>query len=189
MKDTKEQVAFNKLIVVAKRYSKALVKLAKDDNELNEIYSNLILVSETIESCNELQIFLSHPSISKEEKKEVLKEIFSQQISQNVLNFLYILMDRNRVFALNAIIHSLKALIDEKYNLVTIKAISAVEISEELKQKLKGKLESIYQKEIQLETSTDENLIAGMVLKIGDKIIDGSVKSKLDNMKKELIKK
>lgn len=189
MNDAKEQVAFNKLIIIAKRYSGALMKLAQDDNELKGIYENLLLVDETINSCDDLKTFLSHPSFSKDAKKEMLEEIFKDKISQNILNFLSILLDRNRIFALGAILHSLKSMMDKKHNLLVIRAVSAIEISEDLKQKLKQKLETICEKQVNLETHTDESLIAGMVLKIGDKTIDGSIKSKLENLKRALIQK
>lgn len=185
----KEDIAFNKLIIVAKRYSSALMKLASSDAELNGIYENLVLVYETIDSSVEMKEFISHPSIAKSDKKEVLAEIFGNKISKDVLNFLYILLDRNRIFALGAVINSLRDLMNKKYNILVIRAISAVELSDEMKAKLKSKLETIYQKQINLDTKVDENLIAGMVLKIGDKIIDGSVKTRLDSMKRALIQR
>ncbi len=185
----KEDIAFNKLIIVAKRYSSALIKLASNDEELNSLYENLVLVYETIESSNVMKEFISHPSIAKSDKKEVLAEIFGTKISKNILNFLYILLDRNRIFALGAIIKSLKDSMNKKYNILVIRAISAVELSDEMKAKLKEKLESIYKKQINLDTKIDENLIAGMILKIGDKTIDGSVKTRLDSMKRALIQR
>lgn len=185
----KEDIAFNKLIVVAKRYSSSLMKLAKNDQELNGIYENLVLVYETIDNSPEMKTFISHPSISKAEKKEVLDEIFAKKISKDVLNFLYILLDRNRIFALGAIINSLKDAMDKKYNILVIRAISAIELSDEMKSKLKQKLETIYQKKVNLDAKVDESLIAGMVLKIGDKTIDGSVKTRLDSMKRALIQR
>ena len=185
----KEDIAFNKLIVVGKRYSSALMNLASNDEELNSIYENLVLVYETIEESYDLKTFISHPSLSKPAKKEVLEEIFRDKISKNILNFLYILLDRNRIFALGAIINSLKDSMNKKYNILIIRAISAIELSDEMKAKLKEKLETIYQKQINLDTKVDANLIAGMVLKIGDKTIDGSVKTRLNSMKRALIQR
>jgi len=185
----KEDIAFNKLIIVAKRYSSALMKLASNDAELNGIYENLVLVYESMDASCEMKTFISHPSIAKPDKKEVLAEIFGDKVSKDVLNFLYILLDRNRFFALGAIINSLKDSMNKKYNILVIRAISAVELSKEMKEKLSQKLEAIYQKEINLDTQVDENLIAGMILKIGDKTIDGSVKTRLDSMKRALIQR
>lgn len=185
----KEDIAFNKLIIIAKRYSKALMELATSDDELNGIYGNLAMVLETIHSSEDLQKVIAHPSISNDVKKEIFSEIFGKEISIDVMHFLFILIDRNRIFALGAIINSLKDLMNKKYNILVIKAISAVELSDEMKNKLGQKLENIYGKTINLETQTDESLIAGMVLKIGDKIIDGSVKSRLESMKRTLIQR
>jgi len=185
----KEEIVFNKLIVIVKRYSDALMKLAQSDDELKKIYYELVLVNETIEKSDEMKQFIAHPSISKVDKKEIFKEIFDKEISQDVLNFLFILIDRNRIFALGAIINTLKDSMNKKYNILVIKAISAIELSDKMKSKLKEKLEMIYQKKINLDTQVDESLIAGMVLKIGDKTIDGSVKARLESMKRTLIQR
>jgi F-type H+-transporting ATPase subunit delta len=185
----KEDIAFNKLIVIAKRYSQALIKLAQSDDELNSLYDNLAAVNETVKSSDDLKTFLSHPAISKDDKKSVLGEIFGGKVPQEVLNFVFILLDRNRIFALGAIINALKEEMNRKYNILVIRAISAVELSSEMKAKLAQKLETIYQKKVNLDTKVDESLIAGMVLKIGDKIIDGSVKSRLESMKRTLIQR
>jgi F-type H+-transporting ATPase subunit delta len=185
----KEDIAFNKLIVIAKRYSAALIQLASSDDELKGIYENLVSVYETIKSCDDLQTFIAHPAIANADKKEVFGDIFGGKISQDVLHFLYILIDRNRIFALGAIINTLKDEINKKYNVLVIRAISAIELPGEAKEKLAQKLEAIYQKKVNLETKVDESLIAGMVLKIGDKIIDGSVKTRLESMKRTLIQR
>lgn len=185
----KEDIAFNKQIVVAKRYSRALEALAQNDEELNGIYENLTSVEATIESCSDFKTFIEHPSFSKEVKKEVLGEVFGGRISCDVLHFLFILLDRNRLFALGAIINSLKDIMNKKYNILVIRAISAIELTDEVKSKLQKKLEMIYQKQIQLDARVDDGLIAGMVLKIGDKTIDGSVKARLESMKRTLIQR
>lgn len=185
----KEDIAFNKLIVVAKRYSKALEELAKSDDELNIIYENLVSVQKTIESSPDLETFIEHPSFSIELKKEIFNEIFDGKISVDVLHFLFILLDRNRIFALGAIINELKELMNRKYNILVIKAISAIELSDEVKNQLAQKLETVCKKKIQLDTRVDESLIAGMILKIGDKVIDGSIKARLENMKRTLIQR
>lgn len=185
----KEDIAFNKLVVVAKRYSKALEALAQSDKDLNTIYENLVSVQKTIEASSDLETFIAHPSFSVELKKEIFNEIFNGKISVDVLHFLFILIDRNRIFALGAIINELKDLMNKKYNILVIRAISAIELSDEAKNKLAQKLETVCKKKIQLDTGVDESLIAGMILKIGDKVIDGSVKAKLENMKRTLIQR
>ncbi len=185
----KEDIAFNKLIVVAKRYSKALEELAKSDEDLNVIYENLVSVQKTIKECPDLESFIEHPSFSIALKKEIFNEIFGGKISVDVMNFLFVLLDRNRIFALGAIINSLKELMNQKYNIMVIRAISAIELSDEVKTKLTQKLETVCNKKIQLDTKVDESLIAGMILKIGDKTIDGSVKARLESMKRTLIQR
>lgn len=185
----KEDIAFNKLLVVAKRYSKALEELAESDKDLNVIYENLVSVQNTIKGSDDLTTFIEHPSFSVDVKKEIFSEIFDGKISGDVLNFLFILLDRSRIFALGAIINSLKELMNQKYNIMAVKATSAIELDDKAREQLVKKLEAVCKRKIQLDTEVDESLIAGMVLKIGDKVIDGSVKARLESMKRTLIQR
>ena len=185
----KEDIAFNKLIIVAKRYSKALAELAEDDKDLGVIYENLTGVQKTIKECPDLATFMEHPSFSIDLKKEIFKEIFDGKISGDVLNFLYILIDRNRIFALGAIINALKELMNEKYNITAVKAISAIELDDKIKAQLTEKLEAVCKRKIQLDTQVNKDIIAGIILKIGDKVIDGSIKARLESMKRTLIQR
>lgn len=185
----KENIAFNKMIIVAKRYSQALFELAQNDEELGQFFNDLKSINTTIDQSVELKTFLSHPAFNNETKKEIIKEIFEGKINKNILNFLYVLIDRNRIYALGAIINHLEELMDKKYNILTVEVITAIELSYEMKEKLTNKLQNLYQKQIKVKTEIDEDILGGMMLKIGDKIVDGTIKAKLNNMKRTLIQR
>lgn len=185
----KEDIVFNKMIMIAKRYSQALFELAKDDEELKSFLANLNTIQATINQNIDLKTFLSHPVFDIETKKEVIKEIFEAEIDKNILNFLFVLIDRNRVYALDAIVNHFDCLIDTKYNLLTVEVVTAIELTDEIKNKLIDKLQNIYNKQIKIKTKIDEDILAGMMLKIGDKVIDGSIKAKLNKMKSTLIQR
>lgn len=183
----KEDLAFNKLILVSQRYCDALFELANDDEDLNLFKQNLCIVSETFKENKEFLDILEHPTISKADKKDIINTVFEGKISQNILNFLNLLIDRNRMFAFFAIVHLFNNKFNEKRNIMCVEVVSAIEIDDEIKNKLIRKLESIYQKNVCLDVSTDKNIIAGMILKVGDNVIDGSIKTKLEKMKRQLI--
>lgn len=183
----KENLAFNKLILVSKRYCDALFALAKDDNELDTFSCDLNSINETFKENKELLDMLEHPTISRTDKKDILNAVFDGHVSQNVLNFLNLLIDRNRMFAFGAIVHLFNEKFNEKCNIMRVEVTSAIELDDETRNKLIKKLEAMYQKNICLEVETNAEIIAGLILKIGDNIIDGSIKTKLEKMKRQLI--
>ncbi|HIZ27885.1 MAG TPA: ATP synthase F1 subunit delta [Candidatus Adamsella sp.] len=183
----KEDLAFNKLILVSQRYCDALFELAKNDEDLNLFKHDLNVVEETFKENKEFLDVMEHPTISKADKKDIMNAVFEGKVAQNILNFLDLLVDRNRMFAFFAIVHLFNNKFNKKRNIMCVEVVSAIEIDDEIKNKLIRKLESIYQKNVCLDVSTDKDIIAGMILKIGDNVIDGSVRTKLEKMKRQLI--
>ncbi len=183
----KENLAFNKMILVSQRYCNALFELSKSDADLDIYLKDLLTVQETLSQNAELVEVLGHPIIPKSDKKEIIDAVFKGKISENILNFVQLLIDRNRMFAFNAIVHLFKDKFNQNRNIMTVEVVSAIEINEETKAKLIKKLETLYQRSVSLDLQTDKEIIAGMILKIGDNVIDGSIKTKLEKMKRQLI--
>lgn len=176
----------NKLIPLAKRYSDAVIEVAKSKNELDSVYSDLQNVSEILSSMSEFNDFLVHPVIPASEKKELVKSAFEGKITQDTLNLLFILIEKNKIDLIGTIFHCFEESMDEAKNIVKVGVVSAVEIDEDLKIRLKERLENKLNKSVKFEFETDPEIIAGLVLKIQDKTIDGSFSSKLQSFKKIL---
>lgn len=176
----------NKLIPLAKRYSDALIDVAQSKNELDDVYSDLQTVSEALNSVDELSSFLSHPVIPLYEKKDMVKSVFEGKIKEDTLNLLFILLEKNKINLINTILYCFEESMDEAKNILKVNVISAVEVDEDLKQKLKEKLENKLNKAVKFEFELNPEIIAGLVLKIQDKVIDGSMAAKLEGFKKIL---
>lgn len=176
----------NKLITVAKRYSDALAQVAQEKNELDIVYSDLTTVVDALDAVSELKNFLTHPVIPQNEKKELLKSVFEGKITQDVLNLLFILAEKNKINILDTILYCFESSVDEAKNILKVGVVSAVDVDEDLKTKLKEKLEAKLKKTIKLEFELNPEIIAGLVLKIQDKTIDGSMAAKLEGFKKQL---
>ena len=176
----------NKLIPLAKRYSEALTEVAKNKNELDTVWTDLQTVEESITSVKEMANFLSHPVIPVFEKKDMVKSVFEGKINNDVLNLLYILLEKNKINLLSTILYCFEESMDEAKNLLKVGVVSAVEIDEDLKHKLQEKLESKLNKSVKFDFETKPEIIAGVVLKIQDKVIDGSMAAKLEGFKKAL---
>ena len=131
----------NKLIPLAKRYSDALIAVAKEKDKLDEVYNDLNTVVESLDAVKELSVFLAHPAIPYNEKKDVIQSIFQNRISQDVLVFLYLLLEKNKLMLVNTVLHCFEESIDNAKNILNVGVVSAVEVDADLRAKLQEKLE------------------------------------------------
>ena len=176
----------NKLIPLAQRYSDALCEVAKSRNELDFVQSDLKTVCEALNAVSEFNNFLTHPVIPLSEKKDMVKAVFEGKINTDVLNLIFILLEKNKINLISAISYCFDESMDAAKNILKVGVVSAVEIDEDLKQRLKEKLENKLQKSVKFEFDINPDIIAGLVLKIQDKTIDGSMAAKLEGFKKAL---
>lgn len=172
---------------IAKRYSDALIGIAEDNNSLDQTLVDLKLAQSVLVSVPELNNALNNPIISFEDKKSMVDEIFANQISKSLINFIKILIDNNKISVLDSIIAIYEKTLNSKRNIAVAEVTSAIGLDDETVSRLKDKLQTVFKKEINLNISIDKDIIAGLVVRVDDQIIDGSVKTKLETMKKQLI--
>lgn len=176
----------NKLIPLAKRYSDALIAVAQERNELDAVAADIQCVCESLRGVPEMANFLTHPVIPLSEKKDMVKSVFEGKINQDVLTLVYLLLEKNKISIMPEILYCLDESMDEARNILKVGVISAVEIDEDLKQRLKEKLEAKLNKAVKFDFEINPEIIAGLILKIHDKTIDGSMAAKLEGFKKTL---
>lgn len=173
--------------LIAERYSEALVELAKEGKlTYEQITADLNLINEILMQSKDLKEFLVSPPVSIDDKKEILEKVFSNEINELIINFLKVLIDKNRFSAFDEILEAYKKAIDDKNNISRIQVTSAVIMSEEAKTKLKIKLEEKLRKNVIIDLNVNSEIIAGLVIKIGDNIIDMSLKHKLEDLSKSI---
>ncbi|WP_027700968.1 F0F1 ATP synthase subunit delta [Metaclostridioides mangenotii] len=172
--------------VVASRYAEALFQIGEEENSSNILYKELNEVLDVINSSNELKKALRSPLVAKQEKKNLLNIVFSEQVSNNIKNFLKIIVDKDRVVCLEDIRDSYKELINEKNNILEGRAISAIAMSENELNELQTKLSSKYNKNVVLENIVDETILGGVLVRLGNEEIDGTVKTRLSNLRDQL---
>lgn len=176
-----------KLANVAKKYAEALFEVTENANTTNSVMNDVNLLSDTVSENLELRNFLQNPIIKIEDKKDAVRQIFEGKISEKVMNFLYLLIDNSRCDAIDDVKNSYGELIKTKENLITVKAVTAVEMKDYLKEKLQKKLEEKLSKRVEIEYSINPKIVGGMIVEIDGKTIDNSVVTKLKNIKKQLI--
>lgn len=174
------------LSIIVDRYAKAMMELADRQNLHDDINRDLYLLKDLVKSNGELTALIEHPLISSEDKKDVLEQILNGEITESVLNLVRVLADGNRLLIMPLIADYYNAILSKKRNIDTAEVITALPIDETTLERVKQKLENLFQKKVNVKSLVDEAIIAGMVIKISDKVIDGSVKTKFDNMKKQL---
>ena len=174
------------LSIVTEKYAIAMIELAEKHDLLDTVNADLYLIKDIINSSIELQKFIEHPLINREDKKDVLEKIFKEDVSQYSLNLIRLLSDRNRLFILRLISDYYNKILCKKRNIDTAQVITAVLIDENTVKRIREKLEKMFQKQIKIEQKIDKDIIAGMIVKVGDKVIDGSIKTKFENMKRQL---
>lgn len=178
-----------KNILIADRYAEALVKIAKDGKlTFEKISENLNLIKDILTQSKDLNEVLINPLVSVEDKKEIIEKVFSNEVNILIINFLKVLVDKNRFDAFDEILNSYNKSLDDINNIARIKVTSAVEMSEDARKKLKVKLEEKTRKNVILDLSINSDIIAGLVIKIGDNVIDMSLKHKLEDLSKSIVR-
>lgn len=171
-----------KNLKIAKRYASALVETSKDS--IDETKEVLKEVSEVFNTNKEFQMFFMHPGVSLKDKKETLNEIFSSKANKTTLDFLNVLLDENRFDIIDTIYQVFQKEVENFKNQQRVDVTSAIELSEEQKEKIKQKLSSKLNKEIILTCALKEDILGGLIIKINDKVIDLSLKNKFDTLRK-----
>lgn len=176
-----------KQLNIAKNYAKAFYKICITQNCIDKLYQELKDVAETIEKSTDFKTFLENPLISTNDKKEMIYKIFGKDFDLQIINFLNLLTDNKRLSLINTIISEYKELYEENKNIVRVKIISVILPNRESKDKLENILKNKLNKEIIFEYETDRNIIGGLIIKIGNSIIDLSLHKKIENMEKKVV--
>lgn len=164
------------VVKAALPYAEALFESSQVMQLIEKTREDLDLILNTIEQSSNLKGFLANPLIKVKIKKNVLNDLFINQISKHVLNFLLILIDRRRITLLNSIVNYYLNLVYQLQLVTLVQVYTAVPLSEVQKQALKDRLQLMTNsKDIQLIVKVNTELIGGFVVKIGSKVIDMSI--------------
>jgi|LGOV01.1.fsa_nt_gb F-type H+-transporting ATPase subunit delta len=176
--------------LVAKTYSQALFEVGLDNNNLDVFMEELKVVRDMFREYPDFYEILISPKINTEEKKKIVDEVFKGKATNEINNFMKILLDKRRVKDLYSIVEQFENLIYEHKGIVKATAITTVLLGKDEKDSLTKKLESITGKEVELINEIDKSVLGGVLIKLGDQVIDGTLKGKLNNLQislKEII--
>ena len=168
---------------IAKRYASAIYDIAESSDKIGEIREALNILAENYNEDEEFKVFLLDPSIKYDEKVKYLHKSFDF-ISEDAFKIINYLVKKVRVSLAEKIKDRYLKIYYEKNNKILVNATFTKELSDNQREALMKKLEEKYKKKIVLNLSVDEELIGGGIIKIGNKVIDGSIKSQIENIKK-----
>jgi F-type H+-transporting ATPase subunit delta len=165
---------------IAEPYAEALLELATTNSSLKETTNDINIVSQFLANSSDLKKFLGNPLITREAKKNVLKDVLEEQISASSLKFLMLLVDRGRVAFLDKIAQKFLELSYKKDAIEIAKVTSSIALSAQQQKDLAEKLKVLTgAKQIKLALRVDPKLIGGFTVEIGSKLIDTSVRGQL----------
>ena len=176
--------------LIAKRWALALMELAQEDENISkeDILDDLREIADTINSSEELYNVIDNPSISSEEKQIVLCKLFQNSIMPIVYNFLFALNLRKRVSIISDIAVEFEKELEKFKNIARVNVTSAIELNDDRKNQIKAKIAEKLSKDVIINWGVNSDIIAGLIFKIDEVIIDNSIKHKLEDLSKTIIK-
>jgi F-type H+-transporting ATPase subunit delta len=168
------------LCKVAEPYAEALLDLAKSNNSLQDMTNDMNIVSQFLANSSDLKKFLSNPLITKDAKKNVVKDVLGEQIDGRTLKFLLLLVDRGRIQLLENVAEKFLELSYKQESIEIAKITSSIKLSADQQKEIAEKLKIITgAKQIKLALKVDPQLIGGFTIEICSKMIDTSIRGQL----------
>ena len=176
-----------KNLAIARRYAKALLLIGKEDGNTETYRDELAGFSELVEKNKALEQAITNPLYNADGRKKVLKSVLEKlALSATMKSFLTLLFDKGRFIYLSSINDFYKKLADELKGTARASLVSATALSSETVDKIRKTLCERTGKDVILDVAEDPGLIGGIVTRIGDLVLDGSIKTQLLNMRESL---
>ncbi len=172
---------------LAIKYSRAMFLLAQEEGKLVEYGQELQSLAEGLESAPELKAFLESPMIPRQAKQEAAEKIFAGELSPMVMNFLRLLLDKQRVSIFGEIVRQYENFANEAQGILVADVTTARDLSDSLGERLMAKLGEVTGKKIKLRKHLDEKLLGGAVVRMGDRLLDGSLRSRMKALEAQLL--
>ncbi len=173
---------------LVKSYAEALFQVARAEGALDRVEEELTRLNTSLDSNAELREILSDSKISFEGKKSALSEIFGGKISPITLHWINMIVDQDRQRRLPTIIEAFFTSAQEAREKVTAEVVTSVPLPEDQADRLAQELSKVTKKRVFLKPMVDDSILGGVIVKIENKVIDGSIKHRLEEVKHEMIK-
>jgi len=169
------------------RYATSFLETSLEKKNLEVTTSDMKLLVQTLEQNRQLQLMLESPVIKPELKLNILKEIFSNKIAKDSMDFIEFVISKKRESLLGSIGKRFLELRDEHLGIANVFVTTAADFTGEQKNVLQSRMEKILNKKVQLNFKKDANLVGGFIAKVDDTLYDASIKHQLELLKKQFL--
>lgn len=170
-------------------YAEALFEAARERDELEEVFSDLQEFVTALRETEELRLFFYGGQIPERQKRSALDGL-TEGMSTSTTNFLKVLVDNGREEILEEVLARYEQLVKEHLGRIEVDVTTAVELSEEQRDRLKERLASVLEgREVILETNVDPGLIGGAVFRFGGRLMDGSIRGRLESLREGMLER
>lgn len=165
---------------IGEPYAQALMSLAQQNNLTDQFGDTFRSLSSLLAESKDFRDFVLNPVVKGEDKKAVLKQVMGDSANPYLVNFLMLLVDKRRIVFLESIVEQYLNLLRKLNQTVLAEVTSATELNDEQKANLVEKVKGVADaRDVELKTSVDPELIGGVIIKVGSKVIDASLRGQL----------
>lgn len=175
--------------VIGDRYAESLFDLAKEENKVTQYLDDIKLVGEVLGSDPQIVQFFNHVLIENEKKIQLLDQSFKGNVDQYVLNFLKLLVQSRRISYIDDIIKSYINLSNQYLGIEEGTIYTPYKLTDQQIQDIEKAISKKENKKVTLKLSIDSSLLGGIKVQIANRIYDGTIKNKVEMLKKELLRK
>jgi len=172
---------------IAAVYSRSLFEVAQEQDVLDRVHEELGEFADALAESRELQMFFFSPYFSSQEKKEAIGKLV-EDADENFVHFLELLAERHRMPAIFRIRRGFDARWGEENKLLPVSVTSAVELDSELVKGIGERIEEQTGQRIELSSKVDPDVLGGLVLQVGNMILDASIRNRLEKLRKSVAK-
>lgn len=173
--------------LVTKTYADALFQLAVEENNVDGLYSEVTELISVLNDNPELAKIMSHPSVDKNEKLSAIRNIFSGALSGELCGLLHQVVVNNRYEEIDGILESFIDMVKEYKKIGVAHVTSPIELTDAQKERIEKKLlDTTDYVQMEMDYSVDASLIGGMRIRIGDRVVDSSISTKINELAKSL---
>jgi F-type H+-transporting ATPase subunit delta len=170
---------------IARVYARALFDAAQEKGELDDVHEQLAAFADAVSGARDLQIFLFSPYFSTQEKEDGLRRVIDGA-TETFLNFLALLVENHRMPVIFRIRARFEELWDEEKRLLPVEVTSAVELDESTVQQIGSTIGEQTGRHVELSSHVDPDILGGIVVRVGNAILDASIRNRLEQLRKQV---
>ena len=170
--------------LIADRYASALYELAAESKNIDAVLKNFEFLQKNIKENKDLKLLIKSPLIASDDKQEIMEKILSKQLANKLTTtFLKVILNNKRFIHLSSIISQFININAQKRGKILADVTSADKLSDKQKNEINDQLKSILGEKLSLNFKVDKKIIGGLIVKVGSKMIDSSLASKINKLK------